>query len=320
MNRLVYIDHWWIAFHFILKLYVSRISNRQLCFIWLYLFSEVYLLYYVSLGMSSLYSDLFECIILHKTFIIQTCVRLCACMHDCMDVYMQAYIYSCACICIMKCVYCLHKLTDIAPSTSGYGWHGGQRPEGFLQHPEARSSGASTHIVHLLQPAQTAQLPEEGNAEGQVTLRHQQRYRLRVVLSDSVSTGDWVVLSDSVSTGDWVERRRVNRRLSCLERQCVNWRLSCLERQCVNWRLSWATACQLETELSNGVSTGDWVVLSDSVSTGDWVERRRVNRRQLSWASAYQQETELSWATAYQQEPLSCLERQPMNRKHSSKS
>ena len=59
---------------------------------------------------------------------------------------------------------------------------GRQRHPRLLHHSEARPHQPVAHLVHLFQPPQTAQLPEEEHVEGEAALRHHQQHGLRAVL------------------------------------------------------------------------------------------------------------------------------------------
>lgn len=66
---------------------------------------------------------------------------------------------------------------------SGHWGHPGQCPPGLLHHPQAGARWPSAHLLHLLQPAQAAQLQQEERPPGEAALRHQYEHGLRALLA-----------------------------------------------------------------------------------------------------------------------------------------
>ena len=71
---------------------------------------------------------------------------------------------------------------------AGHGGHLGQRSPGLLHHPQAGARRPPAHLLHLLQPAQAAQLQQEERPAGEATLRHQHEHRLRALLAPALPT------------------------------------------------------------------------------------------------------------------------------------
>lgn len=70
---------------------------------------------------------------------------------------------------------------------AGHGGHPGQRSPRLLHHPQAGARRPSAHLLHLLQPAQVAQLQQEKRPPGEAALRHQHEHGLRAVLAPDPS-------------------------------------------------------------------------------------------------------------------------------------
>ena len=71
---------------------------------------------------------------------------------------------------------------------SGYGRHSGQCPQRLPQHPQEGPGRQAPDILHLLQPPQAAQLPEEKHAQRETQIRHHIQHRIRTVLSSEVNS------------------------------------------------------------------------------------------------------------------------------------